>query len=137
MLASLKPGGWILVEEFDTLSVLPDSGVSPDEEEVPILRACYQVLTSHGVDLHYGRRLPMRFLAGGLVNVGAEASLSLWKGRTPGTRLFRISFEDLSDSIIRSGLLSQAEFEAAVRRFDEQDFRMLSPTMWTAWGASS
>jgi ubiquinone/menaquinone biosynthesis C-methylase UbiE len=134
ILASLKPGGWIVLEEFDTLSVFPDSGVNPDEEEVPILRACYEVLNAHGVDLRYGRRLPLRLLANGLVNVGAEASLSLWEGQSPGTSLFKINFEDLADPIIRCGLMSQDQFEAALRRFDEQDFRMLSPTMWTAWG---
>jgi SAM-dependent methyltransferase len=134
ILASLKPGGWIVLEEFDTLSVFPDAGVNADEEEVPILRACYRVLNAHGVDLLYGRRLPLRLLANGLVNVGAEASLSLWKGQSHGTSLFKINFEDVADSIIRSGLMSQAEFEAALRRFDEHDFHMLSPTMWTAWG---
>ena len=134
ILASLKPGGWIVVEEYDTLSVFPDPGVNPDEEEVPILGACYQVLSAHGVDLRYGRRLPQRLLANGLVNVGAEASLSLWKGQSPGTSLFKINFEDLADPILRSGLMSQDQFEAALRRFDEQDFHMLSPTMWTAWG---
>ena len=134
ILASLKPGGWIVLEEYDTLSVFPDSGVNPGEEEVPILCACYQVLNAHGVDLLYGRRLPLRLLANGLVNVGAEASLSLWKGQSPGTTLFKINFEDLADSIIRSGLISQDQFDAALRRFDEHDFRMLSPAMWTVWG---
>ena len=134
ILASLKPGGWVVVEEFDALSVLLDSAVNPDEEDLPILRACYQVLGAGGVDLRYGRRLPQRLVANGLVNVGADASLSLWKGKSPGTSLFKISLEELGDSIIRSGLMSQAEFVAALRRFDEQDFQMLSPAMWTAWG---
>lgn len=134
ILACVKPGGWVVVEEFDFLSVLPDSAVNPDEEEVPILRACYQVLAARGVDLRYGRRLPQRLVANGLVNVGAEASLSLWRGKSPGTILFKISFEELADPILRSGLMSQDQFEAALRRFDERDFQMLSPTMWTAWG---
>jgi hypothetical protein len=30
--------------------------------------------------------------------------------------------------------MSQVEFEAALRRFDEEGFHMSSPTMWTAWG---
>lgn len=134
ILASLKPGGWIVVEEFDFLSVLPNPDVIPGEEDLPILRACYQALTARGVDLRYGRRLPQRLLANGLVKIGAEATLSLWKGQSPGTNLFRISLEELSDPIIRSGLMSQTEFEAALRRFDEHEFHMLSPTMWTAWG---
>jgi ubiquinone/menaquinone biosynthesis C-methylase UbiE len=134
ILASLKPGGWIVVEEFDTLSVLPDSEVNREEEEVPILRACYQALSARGADLRYGRRLPTRLLANGLLNVGAEASLSLWKGRSAGTNLFKTNFAELADPILRSGLMSQADFERALRRFDERDFQMLSPTMWTAWG---
>lgn len=134
ILASLKPGGWIVVEEFDTLSILPDSNLIPGEEELPILRACYQALAARGVDLRYGRRLPLRLLANGLVNVGAEACLSLWRGQSPGTSLFKINFEELGDPIIRSGLMTQPEFETALRRFDEQAFHMLSPTMWTAWG---
>jgi SAM-dependent methyltransferase len=133
ILASLKPGGWVVVEEFDALSVLPDPAVNHDKA-LRIVRACYQTLAARGVDLCYGGRLPQRLVANGLVNVGAEASQSLWKGRSPGTSLFKISLEELGDPIIRSGLVSQAEFEAALRRFDEQDFRMLSPTMWTAWG---
>jgi ubiquinone/menaquinone biosynthesis C-methylase UbiE len=134
IISSLKPGGWIMVEEFDALSVQPNADAIAGEEDLPILRACYQALTARGVDLHYGRRLPQRLLANGLVNVGAEATLSLWKGQSPGTRFYKISVEELSDPIIRSGLMSQAEFEAALRRFDEQEFHMLSPIMWTAWG---
>ena len=134
ILASLKPGGWMVVEEFDFLSALPNPDLILGEKDLPILRACYEALTARGVDLRYGRHLPQRLLANGLVNIGAEATLSLWKGKSPGTRLYRISFEELSDPIIRSGLMSEAEFEAALRRFDEQEFHMLSPTMWTAWG---
>ena len=134
ILASLKPGGWVVVEEFDFLSILVDSAINPDEEELPILRACFQALTARGVDVRYGRRLPERLVANGLVNVGADASLSLWKGKSPGTCLFKTSLEELGGPIIRSGLMSQAEFVAALRQFNEQDFGMLSPTMWTAWG---
>ena len=134
IISAIKPGGWIVVEEFDALSTLPNPDAIAGEEDLPILRAGYQALAARGVDLHYGRRLPQRLLANGLVNVGAEAALSLWKGQSPGTRLYRMSFEELSDPIIRSGLMSQADFEAGLRRFDEQEFHILSPTMWTAWG---
>jgi ubiquinone/menaquinone biosynthesis C-methylase UbiE len=134
ILASLKPGGWMVVEEFDFLSALPNPDLILGEKDLPILRACYQALTARGVDLVYGRRLPQSLRANGLVNVGAEATLSLWKGQSPGTRLFRISLEELADSILRSGLISEAEFEADMKRLDQQDFLMPSPMMWTAWG---
>jgi len=134
MLASLRPGGWIMVEEFDCLSILPDSAANPGEEELRVMRAFNQVLMGRGVEMRYGRWLPQQLRECGLVNIGAEASVSLWKGRSPGKTLFKLNFEELSGPIIRSGLMSPAEFEADMKRFDEGDFRMLSPMMWTAWG---
>ena len=48
--------------------------------------------------------------------------------------MFKLSFEELADSILRSGLISEAEFEADMKRLDQQDFLMPSPMMWTVWG---
>jgi len=70
----------------------------------------------------------------GLRNVGAEASATMWQGDSPGTRLYKVAFEELADSILRSGLISEAEFEADMQRLGEFDFLMPSPMMWTAWG---
>jgi SAM-dependent methyltransferase len=134
MLASLKPGGWIVVEEFDNLSILPNSSANPGEEELKVIRAGMRVLTARGVELRYGRWLPRQLRTLGLVNVGAEASTSMWHGDSPGTRLYKRSFEELADSILRSGLISEIEFETDMRRLDELDFLMPSPMMWTAWG---
>lgn len=134
MIDSLKPGGWIVVEEFDVLSIFPDSSPQPWEEPMNISRAFYEVMTSRGIDMRYGRRLPQQLRKRGLVNVGAEASMSIWQGDSPGTNMFKLSFEELADSILRSGLVSDAEFEADLKRLCQQDFRMLSPMMWTAWG---
>jgi len=134
MLASLKPGGWIVVEEFDTLSVLPDSNVNPDEEELKVIRAGMRVLRAHGVELRYGRWLPQQLRRLGLCNVGAEASASVWQGDSPGTRFYKLGLEELADPILRSGLISEVEFVTEMRRLDELDFLMPSPMMWTAWG---
>jgi len=134
MVRSLKPGGWIVIEEFDGLSMLPDSSVSPGEEEIKALPAFYQTLLARGVEMRYGRWLPQRLRSCRLVNVGAEASVSLWKGQSPGTSLFKLSFEELCDEIVGSGLMSEAELKADISRLEERDLLMLSPLMWTAWG---
>ena len=134
MVTALKPGGWIVVEEFDNLSVLPNATANPGEEELKVIRAGLRVLTARGVELRYGRRLPQQLLHLGLWNVGAEASTSMWQGGSPGTRLYKLGFEELADSILRSGLISEGEFETDMRRLDELDYLMPSPMMWTAWG---
>jgi len=134
MIEALKPGSWIVVEEFDVLSIFPDSAVNKTEEQLKTIRAFYRVMTSRGIEMRYGRRLPQQLRERGLANVGAEGTMSIWRGSSPGTNMFKLSFEELADSILRSGLISEAEFEADMKRLDQQDFLMPSPMMWTVWG---
>lgn len=134
MIDALKPGGRIVLEEFDAFSIVPDSIVPPAQEQLKIGRAFYDVMTSRGVEMRYGRALARQLRERGLVNVSAEASMSIWQGDSPGTRMFQLSFEELADSILRSGLVSEADFKADLKRLGQGDFQMLSPAMWTAWG---
>lgn len=134
MLKSLKPGGWIVIEEFDDLSIVPDSSINPGEEELQVRRAFQHVLAARGVELRFGRLLPQKLQAYGLVNVGAEASVFMWKGHSAGTSLLKLNCQELRGPIIDSGLISQVEFDAEMKRVDERDFLMPSPMMWTVWG---
>lgn len=134
ILEALKPGGWVVVEEFDDLSVPPDSAINPGEVSLRVRSAFQQVLRDRGVNLRYGRLLPQVLEANGLVNVGAEASVCVWRARSAGTSLLKLSCEELREPIVRTGLISQQEFEAELRRVDEHDFFMPSPMMWSAWG---
>jgi SAM-dependent methyltransferase len=134
MLETLRPGGWIVLEEIDDLSIVPDSSVNPAEEELQVRRAFQYVLASRGVELRYGRLLPQKLHACGLVNVGAEASVSIWRGHSSGTSLLKLTCEELRDPIIGTGLISQSEFDAEMKRVGERDFLMPSPMLWTAWG---
>jgi len=46
----------------------------------------------------------------------------------------KLHFEEMREPMVSSGLISPEEFEADLRRIDEEDFLMPSPMMWTAWG---
>jgi SAM-dependent methyltransferase len=134
MIDALKPGGWIVVEEFDALTFLPDPAVNAREANLRVRRAFEESLTARGVDLHCGRLLAHELKANGLVQVGVEATVSLWGGNSTGTSLMKLNFEEMREPMVRSGLISQEEFAADIRRIDEEDFLMPSPMMWTAWG---
>jgi 2-polyprenyl-3-methyl-5-hydroxy-6-metoxy-1,4-benzoquinol methylase len=137
MIAALKPGGWIVLEEFDTLSVLPDPVVSPGEVSLKASQALRQVLSAGGVDLRYGRLLPQKMRSSGLVNIGAEGSLSMWGGCSAGTRLLKSNYEQLKTAILSTGLLSEREFAESLAQLDSEDFLVPSSIMWTAWGRRS
>lgn len=137
MIDSLKPGGWIVLEEFDALTFLPDPVVNPGEANLRVRQAFDEVLTARGVDLYCGRLLAHELKANGLMHVGVEATVSLWGGKSIGTSLMKLNFEEMHEPMVSSGLISREEFESDLKRIDEEDFLMPSPMMWTAWGRKS
>ena len=78
MAASVRPGGWLLIEDFDVatqpLACLAVDG--PEQERANAIRTAFErLLEQRGVDLAFGRTLPGRLRALGLVDVGADAYL--------------------------------------------------------------
>jgi SAM-dependent methyltransferase len=132
MIASLKPGGWLVDEEFDTSYMLPNA-----TGEVPLktLNAMRRVMEDRGADDRtFGRQLFSRLCAHGLVDVAAEGSLHMWHAGTPGASLLRSNFEQLHRNMIDAGYVTQEEFDQDLARLDDPTFLMPSPIMWTARG---
>ena len=134
MVAALKPGGSLLIEEFDSLSMRPDPGLNPDESLLKAYDTLQRVMTERGVDMRYGRSLPGRLRAHGLLDVGAEGRTFMWQGGSSGAALMRANFEQLRGAMLESGLISDQELEEDLRRLDEARFMAPSPIMWAAWG---
>jgi SAM-dependent methyltransferase len=77
MVAALRPGGWLLVEDADTelqpLVCLEENG--PAQQRANRLRRAFRELMTHrGADLRYGRTLPRTLREAGLVDVAAVGS---------------------------------------------------------------
>jgi SAM-dependent methyltransferase len=134
---ALRPGGWLLAEEFDSLSMPPDPSVNPAETLLKSEIAMREVMAAGGVDFRYGRFLPARLRALGLVGVDAEGRVLLWRGCAAGGALLRANFEQLRDAILATGRLTADEFERDLARLDDEGFMRPSPVMWAAWGRRS
>jgi SAM-dependent methyltransferase len=135
MIAALKPAGWLVDEEFDAASMLPDPLANPGEVLLKTHVAMRQVMKDRGVDDGYfARRLFSRLRAHGLVDVAAEASIFMWQSGSPGVSLLRANYEQLHSSMIDAGYITEEEFEQDVAHLDDPGFIMPSPIMWTAWG---
>ena len=90
MVASLRPGGVLLVEDADPalqpLSCLEETG--PEQVLANRLRRGFRtLLAERGVDLAYGRSLPRRLRAAGLVERGGRRRLP---GERPGLQRARV-----------------------------------------------
>jgi SAM-dependent methyltransferase len=134
ILAALKPGGWLVIEEFDSLSMRPDSGINPDEVLLKTFIAMQHVMMERGVNLRYGRFLAGRLRARGLVDVDAEGRTFMWQGGSAGADLMRANFEQLRDAMVVSGTVTSDELDRDLHRLDDARFLAPSPIMWTTWG---
>ena len=134
LVTALKPGGWLLDEEFDVLSLHADPDLSRSEALLNTSFAVNRVLAERGVDLRFGRLLFGRLRALGLADVGAEARLSMLTGQSVGASLVRSNYDQLRDAMIEGGHITAEQFAQDVKRLDDPDFMTLSPTLWAAWG---
>ena len=131
MVESIKPGGWLMVEDFEVGSSDRD-----DESAARIpktLAAMRKVALRAGIHPRLGLSLGHRLRAKGLVHVGHEGRVRLCRGGSAASQLARLNFEQLRDEILATGVTT-TEFEADLARLDDEDFEWRSPTLWTAWG---
>ena len=134
MVGALKPGGWLVCEEFDSLSMPADPALHPDECALKAQAAMQRVMASRGANTRYGRDLAARMRAHGLVDIRAHGRMTLWQGGSAGARLFRANFEQLREELLWIGLLTQAELDDDLARLDNPRTLFPSPVMWTVCG---
>jgi SAM-dependent methyltransferase len=134
MAGALKPGGWLVCEEFDSLSMPADPALHPDECVLKARAAVQRFMATRGANTRYGRDLAARMRACGLVDIHAHGRMAMWQGGSAGARLFRANFEQLREELLRIGLLTQAELDDDLARLDDPRTLFPSPVMWTVCG---
>ena len=75
MVAALKPGGWLLVEDFDHITCgVVDPAQAPERSRAyrAVWAADLQYMQAHGISLDLGRRLYGMCRSVGLVQIESE-----------------------------------------------------------------
>ncbi|HEV8441925.1 MAG TPA: methyltransferase domain-containing protein [Steroidobacteraceae bacterium] len=130
---ALKPGGWLVIEDFDTASVTPDARINRFETPLPTSEAVRRYLTRNQ-DGHFGRRLFGRFRELGLTQVDAEGRSVMFTRFNGGADLMRVNFEQIGEDVIAAGLITQQQIDADLAMIQRDDFAIPSPTMWSVVG---
>src|SRR3954451_23386697 len=115
--AALKPGGWLLAEEMDFTSVAADPRVDADARSVftRVVAAHNAVLAGqHTFDVHYGRRVAGDLADAGLADVACEGGVSGWGGGQPGDTVWPLTFPQLREPMLASGLVTSADIDDAI-----------------------
>jgi SAM-dependent methyltransferase len=133
LVAALREGGWLLVEDVDYVSGIPISELGRAEHEHTQAVRLHE-FSRLGVDPYFGRHLPDRLRDHGLSNVGNEGRVWVMEGGSAGARWFKLSLAHLRGQLVGPGKLTDAEIDRMLGIFDEPGFAAFSPIIVGAWG---
>lgn len=136
MIGALKPGGWLLLEDFDRswLPLTPDCNRAGARLFTKVNGAFDQILEEAGVELDFGRRLCSLLREHGLRDIQVEAHTQIWPGGSPGCRLLRSNIEQLHDRVADVGRLTDGELERFYELIDDPSFSINSYMLVSARG---
>jgi SAM-dependent methyltransferase len=137
MVAALKPGGWLLIDDFDCswLPFVPHCREDADARLfLKAADAFHRVLKDGGVDIAHGRGFYPLLLAYGLVNVQVDGHVQIWPGGSPGALLWQANIEQLTDKLLGGGLLSEEEIQRFCRVVEDPDFSVNSYVLVSGFG---
>jgi SAM-dependent methyltransferase len=135
MVDSLEPGGWLLVEEADPalqpLVCIDEAG--PAEELANRLKAGFRtLLAAQGVDLAYGRTLPRRLRAAGLVDVEAQAYFPVTSPEC--AELEMASVTQIRERLVAAGLATAADIDNHLFNVAAGTLDLTVSPLISAWG---
>lgn len=138
LVGALRVGGWLLVEENDNVSAVPDpsSGVNIVLYQ-KVRRAMEAFVAARRGDRgtgSYGRQLVGRLRSVGLVDLGAEGRVFIAQGGDPSMELGRLLIEQLGDGLIATGAVTAAELEACLALHEDPRLLVMTPILMAAWG---
>jgi SAM-dependent methyltransferase len=135
LFGALRPGGWLVVEDFDTSLITGAclNAVSPDERRANhIRRGFLELLAARGVDLEYGRKLPALLRRQGLTDVAADAYFPMTQ---PGVRLLeQANTIQVAAHLVAAGHATEHEIAEHLRALSEGMLDVVTPPLVSAWG---
>lgn len=136
MIAALRPGGRLLVEEADPglQPLLCPEDRTPEEQLANRLRRGFRsLLAGREADLAYGRTLPRRLREHGLTEVGADAWFPI--SAPACTVLERATVVQIREQLVQHGIATDAEIDRHLAALDAGRLPDLATApMVSAWG---
>ena len=133
MAGAVRPGGWLLVEDFDwSTAFMVDP---PSEVHARVAEACMWTFSRHGYDAEYGRTLPRLFEQAGLVDVVTRAeSIVVQADRERGVPQWELLADQLAPAMIEHGLVTADELDAFHALWHDGQSRCFAPLMVSVAG---
>jgi ubiquinone/menaquinone biosynthesis C-methylase UbiE len=130
--AAVRPGGWLLIEDFDwSTAMVVDP---PSELHERVAHACLTLFSAHAYDPYFGRRLPRRLAAAGLVEGGTHAeSVQVRADRERGLPQWELLVDQLAPGLLAHGLVDEAELERFHALWHDGASVCFAPLLVSSW----
>ena len=134
LVASLAPGGWILIEDFDTAEVRTIDREGPHHElVVSVARAFNGLLRSRGGVTEFAASGPRNLRARGLVDVGASGHVAIDGGGRGFANVVAANARQVRDGLVASGL-EPADVDRFLEVVADPDTVIGSAVLISTWG---
>lgn len=137
LLRALKPGGWLVAEDYDVQPV-PKAVAVPDgrAEELhhKVTTGLARVTASAGLDNGWGSRAYAAFRAAGFVNVAAESYSRASTAGEPGHDLVAVYIQQLREPLLAGGHLTEEELDRFLTLTEDVGFAQFTPPLISTWG---
>jgi SAM-dependent methyltransferase len=136
LVAAVRPGGWLLVEDFDGGSLgAADPGHPRAAEFDRRMRTWCAVLHARGpIDPFFGRRLPALLEECGVRDLEHDGVTFTGRGGDPTARFAQMSNRLLRDRFVAAGALTETDFHELDTTYDDPSFWFIGFTFFGAWG---
>jgi len=132
MVASLKPGGWILVEDGDW--GLYELQEIPEPFRTLSLGAMEHAVKTMGMDPYAGRWLLPALKQRGLIDCDGAGTVWTLHGGTPSAEWYVGGLARAQDALVAAGVVDAQTADAAIAQARAPDFTILGPVSLAAWG---
>jgi len=138
MVASLKPGAWLVAEDVDFMGALRRE-VFGEKNDLTLLdarlwNAAITAMKGRGIDAEYGRRLPWRLSARGLIDIGADVrGTFVGKGAAEGMTLHELSLQQLRPLVVSAGI-TDSDIDRLLEAVRAGEYMGIGPIHIAAWG---
>jgi SAM-dependent methyltransferase len=113
----LRPGGWLVTEELDSMSVFSD----PHEERIALFHGYREALTT--IDMECGRALLSELSETGLTDTSADVRVDVIEGATPLSQWEQLSILALSDEVLEARTVTPQQIDDHLARLDDPEYR--------------
>jgi SAM-dependent methyltransferase len=133
LVGAARPGGWVLIEDFDWSTALVIDPPSAIHDKVA--SAIMELFARHGYAPTYGRTLPRRLEAGGLVDIGTRAqSQQVRADPEQGLPQWELLADQLAPGLLAEGLLTRRDLERFHQLWHDGETVCFAPLMVSCWG---